>query len=321
MLRSSQFLAILRAESENLVTLSISLPVAIKERIVSAVVEAFSSDSFSETAKAWNEERAAVVEEAVETHLIPLGIKWVREHLREEAEDYLAKLASDALLDVSHIPSTQYLPIAHVRFQRIDVAPYRPPQLEDENVPTVLAASWGKGDPKKDEINFIFLDEYGRMREHIQLDNLDDPQNEESFKDLVRRRKPDVVVVGGVAINTTKLSRKIKGVLDPSQKQSDGDIGAWDQEEVDPTFRIPVIYIQDDVAKLYQNGKRAESEFPELPIVGRYCVGLARYAQSPLNEFAALGPDIIAVQVDEIGQSLVRCFRHLTYIRLSLCVL
>ena len=46
-------------------------------------------------------------------------------------------------------------------------------------MPTVLAASWGKGNPKKDEINVVFLDEFGRMCEHVQIDRLNDVQNNE----------------------------------------------------------------------------------------------------------------------------------------------
>ena len=39
--------------------------------------------------------------------------------------------------------------------------------------------------------------------------------------------------------------------------------------------------------------------------MGKYRVGLARYAQSPLNEFAALGSDIAALTLDDEGQHLV----------------
>ena len=50
-------------------------------------MDAFSSDSYSDTAKAWNAERSRVVTEAMEQHLLPVGAKWAREWLREEVED------------------------------------------------------------------------------------------------------------------------------------------------------------------------------------------------------------------------------------------
>ena len=90
----------------------------------------------------------------------------------------------------------------------------------------MLAASWGKGNPKKDEINVVFLDEFSRMCEHVQIDKLNDVQNNEDvFKDLVRRRKPDCMVVGGYEMNTTKLRRRNREVLKPSlQKDEEGSV-------------------------------------------------------------------------------------------------
>ncbi|KAH8116918.1 transcription elongation factor SPT6 [Phellopilus nigrolimitatus] len=293
MLRSTQFLNILAAEAELLVTVSIFLPTDVKQMLVNQLVEAFTSDSFSETAKAWNEERSLVVQEAVEKHLIPIGVKWVREYVREEVEDYLAKSCGDAF------------------YEKIDVAPYAPPELQDGEQASVLAVSWGKGDPKKDEINLVFLDEAGRLREHLPIDNLTDDKNEKEFLDLVKRRKPDVIVVGGLTIQTTKLSQQLKEALIPPPKPDEnleppvwGD-GGNSRDDIDPSRKVPVIYVQDEVARLYQHSKRAGDEFPHLPLIARYCVGLARYAQNPLNEFAALGPDLTAITFDEVAQPLV----------------
>ena len=82
---------ILDAEAKNLVTVTISLPIDAKERIINQIMEAFQTDGFSDTSRAWNDERRAAVEEAVDTHFIPLGTKWVREYLRDECEELLAK--------------------------------------------------------------------------------------------------------------------------------------------------------------------------------------------------------------------------------------
>lgn len=100
MLLSPQFLSMLAAEAEHLINISVSLPVDVKQAFQNQVYEAFASDSFSDTAKAWNDERLLVVQEAVEKHLIPVGIKWTREYIREEVEDYLAKRCGDAFYEV-----------------------------------------------------------------------------------------------------------------------------------------------------------------------------------------------------------------------------
>lgn len=100
MLQSPQFLNILAAESQHLVTVSIYLSQEEKRKFQNNLVEAFNSDSFSDTAKAWNEERSLVIEEAMEKFLLPAGVKWVREYAREEVEDFLAKACGDAFYEV-----------------------------------------------------------------------------------------------------------------------------------------------------------------------------------------------------------------------------
>jgi transcription elongation factor SPT6 len=100
MLESSQFLNILEAETQHLVTLSIALPSDAKSRLERRLNDAFASDSYSDAAKAWNEERSRIIQEALEHHLIPVGAKWTREWVREEAEDFLATRCGDILKEV-----------------------------------------------------------------------------------------------------------------------------------------------------------------------------------------------------------------------------
>ncbi|KZT26523.1 transcription elongation factor Spt6 [Neolentinus lepideus HHB14362 ss-1] len=287
MLQSPQFLHILAAESEHLVTVSIFLPPEAKSSFEHRLSKVFASDSFSDTAKAWNEERSKVVQETIEQHLIPLGIKWTREWVREEVEDYLAKRCGEVLRE------------------RIDVAPYNTPDMELGDTPAVLAISWGKGDPQKDDITLVFLDEAGRLREHTRLDNLMDPENQQEFRDLLKRRKPDVIAIGGFSIATTKLAQGVKEVLSGKVSGNDSEAAAaWGATETEK-FNIPVIYMFDEVARLYQHSKRASEEFGSLSEIAKYCVGLARYAQSPLNEFAALTGDITAIAFEEDFQQMI----------------
>ena len=63
--------------------------------------------------------------------------------------------------------------------------------------------------------------------------------------------------------------------------------------------------MHDDAARIYHHSKRAAEEFSVLPPNAKYCVGLARYFQSPLNDFAALGSDITAISLEEDDQQLV----------------
>ncbi|KAK2466864.1 hypothetical protein APHAL10511_001122 [Amanita phalloides] len=280
MLESSQFLHIRAAEAEHLVNIIISIPTPVVNDFERRLNDAFASDNFSDAARAWNAERLRVVQEVIQQHLIPTGTKWAREYLREEVEDCLAIRCASRLR------------------ARIDVAPHTTPSMKLDT-PSVLALSWGKGDPLKDAVHLVILDEAGRMREYTKTDNLQDSEMVEEFTDILKKRKPDVIVVGGLSMSTLKLTHRVKEIL------KGGDILVRGPALNGQTFNIPVIYVFDDVARIYQHSNRAIDEFSALPTTARYCVGLARYAQNPLNEFAALGSDIAAVTLEEDEQHLV----------------
>ncbi|PCH37999.1 transcription elongation factor Spt6 [Wolfiporia cocos MD-104 SS10] len=286
MLHSAQFLHILQAESQHLVTVSITLPAEAKAAFERRLNDAFASDSYSDTAKAWNEERSRVVQEALEQHLIPNGVKWVREWIREEAEDYLAEQCAQTLRE------------------RVDVAPYKTPEMQPGDTPAVLAMSWGKGEPHKDSIALIFMDEAGRLREHTTLNNLSDSEAKDEFVDILKRRKPDVIVIGGFSIATTKLSQRVKELVNNPNGEA--------EPRPEDSLRIPVTYVLDEVARIYQHSKRAQDDFSALSPVAKYCVGIARYTQSPLNEYAALGADIKTIMFDEDNQNLIPTEKLLT---------
>ena len=172
----------------------------------------------------------------------------------------------------------------------------------------MLAISWGKGDPQKDAITIVLLDEMGRLREQVKVDNLVDRDYHDEFIDLLKRRRPDVIVVGGFTMATTKLSSRIKEIVNGKVPSSDaeGNLLGWGTEPTnEQVFNIPVIYLNDEVARIYQHSKRAAAEFSTLSPIAKYCVGLARYAQNPLNEYAALGPDVVAISLEDEDQHLV----------------
>ncbi|KIO20227.1 hypothetical protein M407DRAFT_30136 [Tulasnella calospora MUT 4182] len=375
---SPQFLHILQAEHDHLITVQIKLHDQAQHVLERDLSNAFFSDGTGPVSKGWNAERKLVVTEALEKHLLPLGIKWAREWLREEIEDSLAKKCGDSLQD------------------RINRAPYRTEDIEPGDVPSVMAVSWGKGDPQKDAVHIVVLDEEGRLRDHLKLDNLLDEELKEQFTELIKRRNPDVIVVGGFTASTKKLMDQVKLLVNgppdpaetkaapngqPSSKQqasssepngnwgaaaSDGwgatgsqsndpwgapasqssnadpwgatpggdwgsaaASGDWANPSAEQTpaanpassssperpkskekskekeeRKTPIIYVNDEVARIYQHSKRAEDEYGRIPLLGRYCVGLARYVQSPLNEYASLGSDLAAMSFDEC-QTLV----------------
>lgn len=146
-----------------------------------------------------------------------------------------------------------------------------------------------------------------------------DPEIRKDFSDLVKRRKPDVVAVGGFSILTVKLFERVKEVIGYEIESHGGqdDEGATspsqDKEKEDKNKNLtPVLWVPDQVARIFQHSRRANEEFASLPVIGRYCAGLARYVQSPLNEYVALGADIAAISFHE-DQQLVRNLTSISY--------
>lgn len=177
----------------------------------------------------------------------------------------------------------------------------------------------------------VFIDESGRVRETIKLDTLSsknasifddeaDVKPTDEFKAFVSRRKPAVIVVGGLSYSTHHLTKNVKSLVLALAKEkiekkraddgrpaglTEAQIEAEEAHELEEVL-IPVIYVPDNVARIYQHSLRAQSEFPTQPTTGRYCIGLGRFAQSPIHEFCALGADVSAITFDEDSQNLVR---------------
>jgi transcription elongation factor SPT6 len=80
-----------------------SIPSDVKAGFERRMIDAFSSDHFTDSAKAWNNERSLVIQEVMDQHLMPSGIKWVREMLKDAVEDYVAGLCSERLRSVSDL--------------------------------------------------------------------------------------------------------------------------------------------------------------------------------------------------------------------------
>ncbi|GAA5947807.1 hypothetical protein JCM3765_001092 [Sporobolomyces pararoseus] len=295
--RSPQWLQILAAEAEGLVTVSVTLPQNIRDFIVRELANYYLSDYTSGLADEWNDLRTDILKQALQEFLLPLGEQWMRTTLKEEAEE-LVMMAIKRRLE-----------------SRIDHAPWCRDDgtMEPGQTPSVLAISQGNGDPRRDSVYAVFLDADGHFREHLKLDSLEsmEESQHEAFVELLKRRRPQVVVVGGFTPNTRRLmaefrslagniSREIReNEMDEDHEEEEKALPADERERrKDARAAFESTYVNDEVARIYQNSARAATEFSELSPVAKYCVGLARYAQSPLNEYAALGQDLAALTYD-----------------------
>ncbi|KNE90249.1 hypothetical protein PSTG_16290 [Puccinia striiformis f. sp. tritici PST-78] len=277
---SPQYLQIMAAEQELLVNVQVHLNPQTDHDFKKELIGMFKSDDPSDDSAKWNELREEILMYAIEHMLLPDAARWAKNYLKDEAEEYVAQKCADEL-----------------EF-RADVAPFRPSHLFDGEVPSVVAISNGAGDPKRDSVFVIFLDTAGRFRDHMKLDNLRDPVPRQAFSEFLQKRAPDVIVVGGFSASTYRLLGDVKTISGELSERMKSELQNATGElttEAASKLDYPVIVARDDTARLNQHGKRAEEEFGELPPLGRYCVALARYVQSPLNEYAAAASDLTAI--------------------------
>ncbi|CAD6888586.1 unnamed protein product [Tilletia controversa] len=197
-----------------------------------------------------------------------------------------------------------------------------------KGVPKVLAMTQLSA---RAPISGVLLDQTGQLREFPQfkhlnppaamqedlsaverrhLENMEDPRK--TFIDFLHKTKPDVIVVAGWGTHINPLAKRIAAIANEVHveiiRQDPRRYGIEaDRYGIDPTYypdpatdrsalaKIDTITVYDDIARIYRNTERAAAEFPGLDTTQRYCVGLARYTQSPLNEFAALGQDLTSI--------------------------
>lgn len=312
-----QFLHMLKAEEEGLINIVIEVMDTEVQQFTGTLVRCVRSMDYGEISSAWNELREEICQDVVQNHLVPAAAKWVKEHLRGKAEEFVAERCRMELEFVSHLlPSRERLTLV----QRVNVRPFATPRMEQGETPSVLALTNGKGD-LRDAVMAVMLDDDGNIRTQTKFDNLKDQGDRSSFLELIERRTPQVIVVGGMSVQTGKLRDDVAASLreyairtageNPPVQDAYGSheefvaaLADFDQR-IAPSL-IPLVFVSDATARIYMMSEEAEKEHPTLPMNGRYALALARYTQNPLNAYCKLGRQIASVTFMEHHQKLVR---------------
>lgn len=276
------FLKMMRAEEEGLVHIKFEMPAKYDFR--RQLYQEFESENFSDRAEQWREERKKVVDAAY-PKLEKVIAKNIKEVIRTFCQDEVLKA------------------VRQEYYRKLDQAPYKPKGMVLGTTPRVLALSNGMGDPARDPICWAWVEEDGRLMDQGKFGNLGrDETQREAFAELVNKRRPDVIAVSGWCTATHKLVKDVqtlvldKGLMGPEFEDPDTN-----EYRTDP---LEVMVIDDEVARLYKDSARALAEHPALNPVTRYCVALARYMQSPIKEYAALGKDVASLSFHPCQQLL-----------------
>ncbi|KAI8057944.1 hypothetical protein BDF22DRAFT_739348 [Syncephalis plumigaleata] len=201
----AQFLEILQAERDQMVTIEIMLPDA--ERHMNHCVQLFISDNVSETADKWNNLRRDILDHTFNKLLLPAMAKWARDWLCGRAEEYITNQVNLALN------------------QKFDCAPkwVKDTRGREDRLARVLAVSWGHGDIKRDPIHMAFVDERGRLMGATTFADLRQDEYQREFMDLCAEHKPDLVLVAGFNVSTRRLKDQVFQ-LSPRAKEEFPDL-------------------------------------------------------------------------------------------------
>lgn len=274
-----RFLRILEAETKGLILVQIRTNDG--DSWFESIFNCLISDGTSEIAELWNKERENALTFAFKrlTSMVALNTK---EDLRRECERLVAaELRSRFLI-------------------KVDQAPFTPFGYDKGTKPNVLALSFGKGDFDSAVVG-AFVRDTGKISDFFKSDcnPSRDRESEEKFSGQLREffdrnlrnHKPDVIVVSGYGTNSKRLFDAVRNFVMKNNLVANSDELA---EGASPPL-IPVIWGQDETARLYQNSERALIELSDKPTLVKYCVGLARYVQSPLLEYISLKDDILSL--------------------------
>ncbi|PYI00394.1 transcription elongation factor SPT6 [Aspergillus sclerotiicarbonarius CBS 121057] len=287
--RPELYLRMLKAEEEGLVEVKVRFENFDNFR--QRLYQDIESDNYSELADVWNRTRRDVLDLAL-GKLERLINRSVKENIRQECENHVAKECREAFS------------------QRLDQAPYKPKGMILGTVPRVLALSTGSGVVGREPIHWAYVEEDGRVLENGKFTDLSigdrdrsiaDGKDVAAFRELVRRRRPDVIGVSGMSPETRRLYKLLTEVVERQDLR--GALYTDDRDE-EVSDRLEVVIVNDEVARLYQHSERAKKDHPSFAPLTHYCVALAKYLQSPLKEYASLGRDIVSIQF-KAGQQLV----------------
>ncbi|KAI9805652.1 MAG: Transcription elongation factor spt6 [Piccolia ochrophora] len=267
------YLKMLKAEEEGLIEVKVRLQRYdhFKQQLRGMML----SDNYSEIADAWNDARKEVLDLAL-NKLNVVMTKAVKEALKSRCED---EIAANCREEFS---------------KKLDQAPFKPQGMMLGTIPRVLALSCGMGTSKQDAICWAWVEEDGRVLENGKFADLRfDDRAKGHFRELVQRRKPDVIGVSGFTVETKRLVMDIEKIIE------DEDLRGAEFEDPDTgdeiSKKLEVVIVNDEVARLYQTSDRANVDHPGFAPLTRYCVALAKYLQNPMKEYAALGRDIVSI--------------------------
>ncbi|KAM7309648.1 transcription elongation factor SPT6 [Ixodes scapularis] len=277
-LEGEQFLHMSQAEGEGLLKTSIVMDSDSRSHpgsYLDEIKQLYYRDEFSNNVQEWNNQRCEALSYALSKLLYPAFEKELKVQLLLEAQDGIVKACCRKL------------------YNWLKVAPYQvdPQMEEDEDFDTrdgirVFAIAY-ENDWEVPAFGAL-IDGTGEVMEHLRLPHLLKRKNswkekERELKEhdmrvlrkFILNKKPHVICVGAQSREALQIVEDIKAVV-------------TDLAENEQMPLINVELLDNDLAIVYMNSKKAESDFRDYPLLLRQAISLARRMQDPLVEFSQL---------------------------------
>ncbi|XP_078278695.1 transcription elongation factor SPT6 [Rhinoraja longicauda] len=305
-LRDDQFLKMCIAEDDSLLTMEICIDMKglegydNEQTYFDEIKQFYYRDEFSHQVQEWNRQRSMAIERALNQFLYPQMGKELKNKLLNEARDYISKCCSRKL------------------YNWLKVSPYRPDQQNDEDDDDFMEESQSKGvrvlgmafTEERDTPSFCSLvNGDGEVTDFLRLpyflkrrnawreeEREKKAQDTESLKKFLLSKKPHVVAVGGENRDALMVVEDIKRVVNELEQE----------HQMSP---IGVQLVDNELALLYMNSKKSETDFRDYPPLLRQAVSLAHRVQDPLVEFAQVcssDDDILCLKLHPLQEQVVK---------------
>ncbi|KAL3102217.1 hypothetical protein niasHS_003626 [Heterodera schachtii] len=283
-LKDDEYLSFVRAQKDGLI--EIDLHITSNEESENKCLRAcmendgcatFKRNENSEIVEEWNKLRNLVLTICVNKMLIPVLRRESHENLIEEAKEFVIMKAAERLHGL--IETESYKPQFSYDNQDDD--------LHDVGT-RILAICYSSDIADASFAVVINQDgeclEYQRMVHFTKRLNSFRP-NESQLKkedmksliELIARRQPHLVVIGGEDIDALRLTTDVRLSINEAAQQN-----------LKIPLQLSVEIANSDAARVYMNSRMAMQEFPKYPPLLLKAISLARFTLDPLIEICHL---------------------------------
>eukprot|EP00003_Mantamonas_plastica_P005195 TRINITY_DN14158_c0_g1_i4.p1 TRINITY_DN14158_c0_g1~~TRINITY_DN14158_c0_g1_i4.p1 ORF type:complete len:920 (+),score=312.33 TRINITY_DN14158_c0_g1_i4:601-3360(+) len=274
MVPPKQYLTLLKAQKDKLLTVTIDVPEDRMEQITTMLTQKYLSTDTDMLAEAWNEVRTRIIKKTISLLFKDLH-KELLGQLQRRASEYVVAKYSAALDNL--LRQRGYVNEKRLSTPGMDPNPrsivlsITPPDQGERDQPCFACIV----DRDRELVDHMTL-AYLHRRPRNDTERTHQESEFHALAELYRRHEPDVVVIGTSSTMARYVMSTMERLLDQLPNAREMTL---------------LTYGSEDVPRIFESCSRAELQFPDHPIELRRAVSLARYTQDPLLEITQLWDD------------------------------